>query len=305
MEQWNSDEVDIEAEIERLREANRCRNISLNKIINLAFIRKYIPYSMKTVEEELPDGSTKVFVEQEDALSSQIEGKSLPKIVEEITILYADRGVEDFETFKTTSRRRIKRFLDTLLGQTNCVKRFFSSGFSQLQANDLIFILLHWDSGDFQKFFDEKYEEIGKLPPNSFDGFENIFGFENYIGDYVNHFTVGCLENQINLQKLLALWNQRLEIYYEQKKERLKECIKTELDSTEDLIWSCTGFGPEDEDKNAQLQFLNDCIQLIQELKGKICDASPHMQRLVATEEEEKIREPIRQHLHLKEENVN
>ena len=285
MEQWNSEGISIEAKIERIREANRHKNVSLNKITYLAFITKYAPYSEKQIyEEEQPDGSTKVRVEWENVLSSKIEYKSLPKAVEIITASHAGKEIEEFEAFNTTSKRRIKRFLDALLGQKDCVKLFFTDGFSQLQANDLIYILLHWESVGFQNFCDGKYEELCEPIPYSPQDFENYSVFENDIVDYVYDFIVGGLEDQINLQELSDLWHQRLEVYKEAKKQRLKKQVYSELDNVKNLISACIDPRPEAKDMDAQLKFLSRCLRLIGALEEKIIKRSSYMKRMIAEE---------------------
>lgn len=165
-----------------------------------------------------------------------------------------------------------------------------------MQATDLIQILLNWESWGFQSFCDGKYEEVGTISPYS-EAFKDDIDFIDYMIGYVYDFVVGDLEDQINVREFTGLWRQRLEIYKEKKIQRLKKEIKTELDSITNLIWLCMGPDSKDEDE-AQLQFLNDCIQHIQELKEKITDASPYMQKLIAAEEET-IKETIRQHLRL------
>ena len=195
MEQWNNEAMSVDIDVEEIREANRYRNISLNKIPYLAFIAKYAPYSAKEMCHL--DGSTEVLVEWENILSSQ-KVKSLPDAVNVITASYAHaakQSIEEFDVFKTTSKRRIKRFLDTLLDQKDCVKRFFQDGFSQLQTNDLIYVLRYWESGGFQSFCGNNYEKVNKIAPN----------FSVDIEGYVYDFVVGCLDDQINPQELSDL----------------------------------------------------------------------------------------------------
>lgn len=276
MEQWNSEEINMEAEIERLREANRHKNVSLNKITYLAFITKYAPYSSKEIYTvEQADGSTEVLVKWENVLSSQNEGMSLSKAVEVITASYAgEQSIEEFDTFKTNSIRRIKRFLDTLLEQKDCVKRFFPDGFSSVQANDLIYVIRYWKSAGFQSFCGGDYEKINEIAPN----------FSVDIEDYVYDFVVGCLDDQINPQELSASWHHKLEIPYETKKQCLIEQVDRELDNVKKLVSTCIDPRPQAEDMDAQLKFLSRCLRLIGALEEKIIKRSNYMKKTMAEE---------------------
>lgn len=293
MEQWNteelnSEELNIETNIERIREANKVREISLHRIPYLAFFTKYAPYSAKEIRvENQSTGPAEVFAEWESILSSLSENESLSKKVKAITIAYAgDQVIEEFESFHTTAIRRIKKFLDTLFEQKNCVKRFFPDGFSQLQANDLTHVLLNWKSGGFQSFCGGKYEKAGEIAPNLYVDIE----------DYIYDFIIGCLDDQINPQELSDLWRQRLEVPYEAIKDRLKEQVESELDNVKKLISTCIDPRPKVEDMDKQLKFLSRCIQLIGALEEKIIKRSSYMKRTMA-EAEDKLWEEIRREI--------
>lgn len=273
------------ADIERIREANRYKNISLYNILHLAFITKYAPHSVKRIYEEVqPDGSTEVLVEWENVLSKYKGNISLPEAVKVITASYAvDQVIEEFESFKKTSKRRINRFLDTLLGQKDCIKQFFPDGFSQLQSNDLIHVLLFWESEDYESFCREEHEKVS----------EDI---RNYIEDYVFDFVVGGLEDKFNPYELSALWHQKLEFPYETKIQVLKEVIESELNQVKDLIWASIDPKPQAEDMATQLKFLWRCLRLIRKLKEKIIMRSDYMKKTMA-EDEDKLLEEIHQQI--------
>ena len=283
MEQWNREDRDIE----KIREANKTRNVSLYTIAHLAFIAKHAPpNTIKRIYEEQLDGTTEVFVEWENLFINQLEGATLPKAIKAITTLYAgERGIPEFSTFQATAKRRINAFLDTLLGEKDCVKQFFSDGFSKLQAEHLIRIVIHWDSDKLQQFCGGKYDQVGE-PTKSF------------IQDYVYDFVAECLEDKVCLYELENLWTQRLDDSYVKQKKLLEEQIDDELNDLQGLILSCIDPKPKSEEMSAQLQFLNDCKQAIVELKEKIVEMSDYMQSQVAREEkkfEEEILEAVKE----------
>lgn len=272
------------ADIERIREANRYKNISLYNILHLAFITKYAPYSVKRIYEEVqPDGSIEVLVEWENVLSKYKGNISLPEAVKVITASYAvDQVIEEFESFKKTSKRRINRFLDTLLGQKDCIKQFFPDGFSQLQSNDLIHVLLHWKSEDYESFCRKSYEKVS----------DDILDF---IEGYVFDFVVGGLEDKFNPYELSALWHKKLDIPYATKIQALKEVIESELNQVKDLIWAGIDPRPQTEDMDAQIKFLSRCLRLIIKLKEKITMRSGYMQKMMEEEDDKLIQQIFQQ----------
>lgn len=113
MEQWNRED----RVIEKIREANKTRNGFLYTIAHLAFIAKYAPhYTIKRIYEEQLDGTTEVLVEWENLFINQLE---------DATLYAGERDIPEFSTFQTTATRQINAFLDTLLGEKDCVRQFF------------------------------------------------------------------------------------------------------------------------------------------------------------------------------------
>lgn len=276
MEQWNGEELDIE----EIRAANKAQTISLYHIAAMGFIRTYCPpntiKNFYTVEAS--NGIPEVYAQFENPFLGQYtEPQSSSKMIKELTQYYAchtdGREIEEYETFRNRASRRITSFLDTLLGKKHCAKQFFPKGFSEVQAENLIDVIQHWDLAGFRDFCSGKYDLLDEY-------------VRSFIKDCAVIFVAGCLEDKINLHELTDLWGQRLAGPDIEKRDKLKAQIRDETKSLEDLILSYLAKFPTEEELKEQICFLDKCIHAIVDFKIKVSDLSDCMPMLKAREEE-------------------